>query len=607
MDLHVVMANSVLRHTALAAVTSLVVASGCGPAPLQPGLPPSPTKGPSFVTGNLEPLVVDWQPEQRGDVEVAMREGLVVVGYDDNGFRLLKDCHVDGNYEFMGMTRREKVIRLETADDIRANLPLGGLGLAAQLGGELERGATLDIAMVMIGKLRTTWRQVGKNDLKGQCEGATHVVRGATVGAFAVDTGQRANARAAAEVFAIGASGGSRSAKSVHITDGRLDDCATSSPDGAKAPAQCGAMIRIELLPVSTKTDAKAKEAELPALDACPKPLVRVDGKCTQIGAAAPPPASVECTYGDGAGCVRQCEAGNAASCTKLSQMLVRGDGVERAPNRAALPAARGCDGNDGPGCGLLGGFLMQGVGVDRDLEKAARAWAKGCDAGDAPSCGSLGTQFLTGQGVQRDTKIAATALARSCRGGYHAACSDLGLVFLGGSGFDKDLPRAAQLFKRACDGDGAVGCANYAYMAEFGQGISKDPSLAVKNYVKACELDDSSCTWAAAMLQMGKGLPKDESKAVGLYRLSCQAGAVVSCAILHTYVDPKVKVDAEEVGRYVNVWKGTCESGIPRDCSGLGVLAITMGQKAEGQKLLAQGCKLGDEWGCLMQRMQTR
>ena len=62
---------------------SLVACGGSGPGPSP--MPASTT----FVTGNLEPMIVDWQPEQRGDLEVSMREGIVVVGYDDKGFRLL--------------------------------------------------------------------------------------------------------------------------------------------------------------------------------------------------------------------------------------------------------------------------------------------------------------------------------------------------------------------------------------------------------------------------------------------------------------------------------------------------------------------------------------
>ncbi|RYZ58182.1 MAG: hypothetical protein EOP08_16465, partial [Proteobacteria bacterium] len=261
-------------------LSALLLVLGCGPS--GGGEPKSPVAAsPKFVTGNLEPMIVDWQPEERGDLEISMREGLVVVGYDETGFRLLKDCHVDGNYEFMGMTRRERVVRLESAEDVRANLPLGGLGLAAKLGGELEHGATLDIAMVMVGKLRTTWRTVTAKDLVGQCAQASHFVRGATVGAFAVDRGERSQARAVAEIFGLGAGGGTAKNSMVRIVDGQLPDCQRATPDSDKAPAQCGALIRVELLPIAaSKDDAKAKalaEREPSLVDTCPRPLVRIE------------------------------------------------------------------------------------------------------------------------------------------------------------------------------------------------------------------------------------------------------------------------------------------------------------------------------------------
>src|SRR6476660_4819599 len=42
-----------------------------------------------------EPLVVDWKPEQRGDLEVLMKTNVAVVSYSCKGFKLLKDCKVD--------------------------------------------------------------------------------------------------------------------------------------------------------------------------------------------------------------------------------------------------------------------------------------------------------------------------------------------------------------------------------------------------------------------------------------------------------------------------------------------------------------------------------
>mgnify|MGYP005852602631 CR=1 FL=1 len=561
-------------------------------------------KSPTFITGNLDPMIVDWQPEQRGDLEVSMRDGLVVVAYDKRGFRLLRDCHVDGTYDFMGMTRREKVVRLESAEDIRANLPMAGLGLAAQLGGELEQGATLDIAMVMVGKLRTTWKRVTRKDLVGQCEGATHVVRGATVGAFAVDTGERARARAVAEIFGMGGGGGTRSHSAIRVIDGRLDACQAAGPDSDRPPRQCGALIRVELLPVVAE-GARAPVVDPELRDVCPPGLVRVEGKCTRAKAARAP---IECKYGEGRACFDQCKAGNQKSCAKVARMAVFGEGgVPKAPDLAAGIAAKTCDKGEPTACTLLGDLLITGTGVQKDMGRAAKAYAKGCDDGDPDGCSRVGTQLLTGQGVDRNTQVAATALLRGCKGGSHGACSDLGLLYLGGSGFPKNLPLAAGLFKRACDGESSVGCSNFAYMQEFGMGVNRNQFGAVNGYAKACRLDKADCTWYGAMVQLGKGVPKDEREAVRLYKESCNAGNVVACAIVRAYLDPNQKLDVEQAKAYVNVWKATCQSGIARDCSGLGVLAHSIGGRDEGRSLLARGCQLGDDWGCLMQRMQVR
>src|SRR5687768_4707056 len=50
------------------------------------------------VSRGSKPLVVDWKPEQRGDLEVAMSEGVAVVAYDCQRMELLTDCRVEGSY-----------------------------------------------------------------------------------------------------------------------------------------------------------------------------------------------------------------------------------------------------------------------------------------------------------------------------------------------------------------------------------------------------------------------------------------------------------------------------------------------------------------------------
>ena len=124
-----------------------------------------------------QPLVVDMPPEDRTDLEVAMRGKVAVVAYDCKSLKVLRDCHVDGDYAFFGTTLQEKTVRLTSSDEISVNLPLTGAGLIAKIGGQLKGGASLDLAMLMVGARRTTWNSVRRADLKGSCANASHCWR----------------------------------------------------------------------------------------------------------------------------------------------------------------------------------------------------------------------------------------------------------------------------------------------------------------------------------------------------------------------------------------------------------------------------------------------
>ena len=76
------------------------------------------------------------------------RQGVAVVHYDCESVKLLGECHVDGNYGFVGITRKEQVVSLANADEAKANLPLNG----GAIGASMQRGAALDVALVMVGK-----------------------------------------------------------------------------------------------------------------------------------------------------------------------------------------------------------------------------------------------------------------------------------------------------------------------------------------------------------------------------------------------------------------------------------------------------------------------
>ena len=106
-------------------VSAVMVAGGCGPGGAAEAVrPKDPTAAGALDEGGPavchqiekrgEPLVVDWKPEQRADLEEAMHDGVAIATYTCKGIKLLKDCRLEGNYGFLGMTKREQVVRLET-------------------------------------------------------------------------------------------------------------------------------------------------------------------------------------------------------------------------------------------------------------------------------------------------------------------------------------------------------------------------------------------------------------------------------------------------------------------------------------------------------------
>lgn len=585
-------------------VVALAALAGCpNPIPLPPV--PTPTPGPTVIEGNGEPMIVDWKPQHRGDLEIAMHDGLAVVEYSARGFRLLKNCSVDGRYGFVGMSTKEQLVRLESADDVRANLPFGGAGLIGQIGGELGRSTTLDVAMVMVGKTRTTWNHVSPKDLKGTCAGATHFVKGAMVGAFVMDTGDKAHARAVAEFFGAGVNGGGKRESNVHNADGTLEDCKSALPDSTKPPARCGALLRVELVEIAKDEVSKetaGQESNKVAIQACPQGMALVGGKCTRDAGQ-----TTECVYGNAQQCAELCDKGSAVSCGRIGLQLLRGENIKQNPELGARATLQGCKLDDGPSCEYLGDFLASNLGGKPAMDKAVQAWGRGCELAQEKACTKAGDAHYTAQGVPQNYALAAKLLDRGCMGGDRGACSDLGVMFLGNAGVGTDLPRAARLFKSACDGDNPIGCGNLGYMVEFGKSVPKNPQGAVQLYAKACKLSDESCSSLAQALQAGTGVPRNLENAEKLFRVACKAHDVAACAVLRVFADPTTVLDETEAKRHLQVWKGTCASGIERDCTAIGVIGMAAGSVSEGKELVKKGCTMGDAWGCELLKLQVK
>ncbi len=616
------MGNSTAKRVMVVVASASAIVAGCAPGGAAEKLRPAdPTAAAALgdkgschaIEHRGEPLVVDWKPEHRGDLEEAMHDGVAVVRYTCDGIKLMKDCRLEGSYGFLGMTRREQVVRLESADEVRANLPTLGVGIAAKIGGELGRSSTLDVALVMIGKRRTTLRDVSADDLKGSCEGATHFVHGAIVGAFVMETGTKGHVRAVADVFGAGVDAKSDSARNVRNQDGDPKDCAGAAPDSEKPPPQCGAAVRLEMIgilpkkapdkaPVAPAADApppdakpvqaKANAVEVPP-EPCPAGLVFTSGKCT-APANAP---SFQCEPRNFAQCDEQCTKGNAGSCGALGALYAHGHGVARDAAKGATLFKSACDGGDVPSCVNLGRLTAAGHGATKDAAAAAKLYEKACKDGDASGCALLGAALASGDGVTKDEAKAAALLKQACDGGSDAGCTLLGEMTRDGRGVTRDAKRAADLFLRACQGSLASACDALGELRETGG----DPIAAGIFYARACgQLYGPACTNLARLEHAGRVQPAGDAKRH--FETACTFGRDnLACAALKIAFGGAGPA-FPDVARSQR-WAASCDAGVARDCASSGVMDIASGAKAPGMAKLERACRMGDAWGCALQK----
>jgi len=565
------------------------------------------------VQAKGQPLIVDWQPEARGDLEVAMKEGVAVVGFSKKGLKLLKDCHIDGEYGFIGVNTKEQVVRLVSAEEVKANLPGAGLGILARIGGELGQSQELEIAIVMVGKKKTTWASASKKDLKGDCEGATHFVRGATIGAFAMQSAAKGKASTVAEIFGAGASAAASKSENLANKDGLIQACRKAQPDANNPPRQCGSLIRLELVALD---DGEPKHSQPHAhghtvvkneeTEACPPGFVYSGGKCTKPGMAK----SHVCRFGDVRDCSVQCDKGNAASCDALGVMFTLGKNVSPNAVEAAKLFLKGCKGGQSNACYNLAIALYNGRGVSVAKDKALVLARKACTDGRAQACSMAAHQYHFGDGVPEDLKSAAKLYLLACKGGDKGACSDLGVMAHAGQAMQKNERLAARLFKMACDGGAPIGCSNLGYLVEVGKGVQQNRRLAAAIYEKACRESSAECLWWGVAHQTGLTGKVDMKRAALEWRKTCDSskvggasssGQLIACALVSELLGDKQPLNHQFLNQAAKVWQASCKSGDMRDCAQLGVAVLALGQKPLARRMFTLACSGGDVWACAM------
>lgn len=503
------------------------IVTGCVPGAVGEAVrPEAPTAGDALgerpkrtdcrTVAEAAPLIVDSSSDERLELEIAMKRGVAIVRYDCDGLELLDRCSLRGGYSFVGVSRKEDVVALTSADEILVNLPLS----AARLGGELERGSAFEVALVMVGKKVAAASQISRLMLDGRCDGATHFVRAATVGAFAMERGSAGKIRAVAELFGAGASATSESRRSKGSRDGDLVACRRSRSDASSPPDQCQAALRLELVPLLTAIhEEQATKTEPPATSACPDGMVETRGKCTK----AEHGTAFVCAASDVEQCTAQCDAGNMPSCYNLGRLYAAGLGVAQSRDRAIELLYRACSGGEPRSCpafAFLSDACRTAKGTACREQDVLALLLESCDAGGAESCYAAGMRTFDDTGARNGL------LDRACKLGQRDACMTLGNWLLSGTeGMAKDVARGVALLHRSCDAGSISGCALLADTLKEGKnGVPTDLARATSVDETLCGLGavNACLTAADAYDKAPAGISRDLQRAEKLYRAAC-------------------------------------------------------------------------------------
>jgi len=553
---------------------------------------PGPRDAHCEQAGELDqPLVIDWSDTQHASLAAAMTKGVAVVSSRCGEMRVLDGCSVPGAYGFMGTTRKDEILQFSSDLDLRANLASSREDLARVIGPQLTAGRTLDVAMALVGKRRTTVRAAAAADLKGgeACEGATHFVRGTFVGAFAMRRGVSSAVPTPTEVFTNAGGDVGPTGNAVEWTRGKLDGC-TAGEGKSGAPTQCDITVRLEL--VQLGSGEGGEEQKIGDAPSCPRGLTFVDGKC----AVPSSPAIVQCADNDPKGCQAACLARHVGSCVSFGNMLMNGKVVTQDYRRAAELLGPACQSGSADGCTLMGMLARFGKGTPQDAALSAQLWRRACDAGSPVACVGLGEQLAGGDGVARDDEEAVAVLDRGCAGGLAMACTKLAEA-LEVRARPGDQERAIETFGRACDAAQYDACGAVGIRLVIGKGVATDRARGLELLRKSCQGGDLKL----GCFNLGLSHEKAGEWAPGLaaFERACTLGFTDGCfrsgVILSQGGHGVAKDDAVATERFTR----SCDAGEGAACFLVGDIYEATQRPDEAKRAYEKACELGNQAGC--------
>ncbi len=267
-----------MRLLASACAASLVAcAAGTTGAPQAPTYSPADATTAGAAKSASRPLILEWPAADRATLEAQRAQGVVVVRYGGREIEVLRGCKVTGAYRYVPVTPKEEDVVMRDRAELDAAMPVHAVSLEARLAQKQQ----LQVAMTIVGAYEADARAWAAADLQGQCDGATHVVQELTVGAFEIDASAESSQAAGAGAFGVGASASHDAARETLNRDGDKAACAKSAAGDGAPPFACGAMLRMQVVPIRFPAAAASSGG-------CGPGLVRKGDACVAVSGDRP-------------------------------------------------------------------------------------------------------------------------------------------------------------------------------------------------------------------------------------------------------------------------------------------------------------------------------
>ena len=179
----------------------------------------------------------------------------------------------------------------------------------------------------------------------------------------------------------------------------------------------------------------------------------------------------------------KQCQLDPADGCIAYGKALVRGRGVDSAPERGVALLNDHCDRRaeydiGTYGCEALADLYAEGVGVSRDDARAFQLYQYACTGNSDVACTAVGRAYKYGRGVEPNRDKAIELLREACAWEIEA-CDELVPLEMNQDGSIGAGKQAIAALTAACDAGIRIACKSLAHRYSKGIDVPKSPELA--------------------------------------------------------------------------------------------------------------------------------